>query len=87
MGEFSYKLKKSTFIVKFQCKGKNIWWNHLKKFYDEDSNAGMGLQMVPKLKFEHLHINSFSAMRVDFAAQVVEYVSFACLLTAIFVRC
>ena len=55
--------------------------------YDEDSNAGMELQMVPKLKYEHLHINSFSAMRVDLAAQVVEYVSFLYLLIAIFVRC
>ena len=43
--------------------------------------------MVPKLKYEHLHINFFSAMRVDLAAQVVEYVSFVRLLTAIFVRC
>eukprot|EP00731_Ephydatia_muelleri_P009301 Em0004g1639a len=64
------------------CKGKNIWWNHLKKFYDEDSNAGMGLRMVPKLKYEHLHINSFSAMRVDLAAQVLsESVSQALHLT------
>eukprot|EP00731_Ephydatia_muelleri_P009106 Em0004g1444a len=61
---------------------KNIWWNHLKKFYDEDSNAGMGLRMVPKLKYEHLHINSFSAMRVDLAAQVLsESVSQALHLT------
>ena len=26
--------------------------------------------MVPKLKFEHLHLTSFSKMRVDLAAQV-----------------
>ena len=42
----------------------------MKKFYNEDSSAGMGLRMVPKLKYEHLHISSFSAMRVDLAAQV-----------------
>eukprot|EP00731_Ephydatia_muelleri_P024487 Em0016g758a len=51
------------------CKGKNIWWSHVKKFYEEDSSVGLGLRMVPKLKYEHLHINSFSAMRVDLAAQ------------------
>ncbi|KAL5484343.1 hypothetical protein EMCRGX_G020817 [Ephydatia muelleri] len=53
------------------CKGKNIWWSHVKKFYEEDSSVGLGLRMVPKLKYEHLHINSFSAMRVDLAAQVL----------------
>ena len=42
----------------------------MKRFYNEDSSAGMGLRMVPKLKYEHLHISSFSAMRVDLAAQV-----------------
>ena len=42
----------------------------MKKFYEEDSSVGLGLRMVPKLKYEHLHINSFSAMRVDLAAQV-----------------
>lgn len=29
-----------------------------------------GLAMVPKLKYEHLHLTSFSKMRVDLAAQV-----------------
>ena len=40
----------------------------MKKFYEEDSRVGLGLRMVPKLKYEHLHINS--AMRVDLAAQI-----------------
>eukprot|EP00731_Ephydatia_muelleri_P004466 Em0002g642a len=53
------------------CKGKNIRWSHVKKFYDEDSKAGMGLRLVPKLHYEHININSFSAMRVDLAAQVL----------------
>ncbi len=26
--------------------------------------------MVPKLKYEHIHLTSFSKMRVDLAAQV-----------------
>ena len=29
-----------------------------------------GLSIVPKLKYEHIHLNSFSKMRVDLAAQV-----------------
>ena len=40
----------------------------MKKFCNEDYSAAMGLRMVPKLKYDHLHISSFSAMRVDLAA-------------------
>ena len=29
-----------------------------------------GLSLVPKLKYEHLHLTSYSKMRVDLAAQV-----------------
>ena len=29
-----------------------------------------GLRLVPKLKFEHIYLSSFSKMRVDLAAQV-----------------
>ena len=29
-----------------------------------------GLSIVPKLKYKHIHLNSFSKMRVDLAAQV-----------------
>lgn len=54
----------------------------MKKFYNEDSSADMGLRMVPKLKYEHLNISSFCAMRVDLAAQVLsESVSHALHLT------
>eukprot|EP00731_Ephydatia_muelleri_P018397 Em0011g437a len=50
---------------------KLVPFYHVKKFYEEDSSVGLGLRMVPKLKYEHLHINSFSAMRVDLAAKVL----------------
>ena len=30
----------------------------------------VGLSLIPKLKFEHIHLTSFSKMRVDLAAQV-----------------
>ena len=43
---------------------------HLMQLYDIDKGKGSGLAMVPKLKYEHIHLTSFSKMRVDFAAQV-----------------
>ena len=53
-----------------KCNGKDIWWSHIKELHEINSKAGMGLQLVPKLKYEHINITSFSAMRVDLAAQV-----------------
>ena len=38
--------------------------------YDNDRGKATGLAMVSKLKYEHLHLTSFSKMRVDHAAQV-----------------
>ena len=41
--------------------------------YERDSGAvreAPGLSLVPKLKWEHIHLTSFSKMRVDFAVQV-----------------
>ena len=34
-------------------------------------NAG-GLSLLPKLKYEHIYLTSFSKMRVDLAAQVMQ---------------
>ena len=39
-------------------------------FYNRDTEPGMGIRMVPKLKFEHISLTSFSKMHVDLAAQV-----------------
>ena len=33
-------------------------------------SSGSGLSIVPKLKYEHIYLTSFSKMRVDLAAQV-----------------
>ncbi|XP_062509723.1 uncharacterized protein LOC134185850 isoform X2 [Corticium candelabrum] len=52
--------------------GKDISWNHLRRLYYQDSGAQRcagGLSLVPKLKFEHLKLSSFSKMRVDLAVQ------------------
>jgi hypothetical protein len=51
--------------------GKYISWQHVKDFYDKDNGKCSGLSMVPKLKYEHLYLTSFSKMRVDLAAQVL----------------
>jgi hypothetical protein len=51
----------------------DISWNHLKDLYlaDNDiSTAAPGLRLVPKLKYEHINLTSFSKMRVDLAAEV-----------------
>ena len=35
-----------------------------------DTEQAAGLRLVPKLKYEHVHLTNFSKMRVDLAAQV-----------------
>ena len=42
---------------------------HKNRANAEDS----GLALLPKLKFEHVHLTSFSKMRVDLAAQVCTF--------------
>ena len=39
-------------------------------YHKETGQEAVGLRLVPKLKFEHIHLNTFSKMRVDLAAQV-----------------
>ena len=53
-----------------QKDGCYISWQHLVSLYNKDKGKGSGLSLVPKLKFEHIHLSSFSRMRVDLAAQV-----------------
>ena len=56
-----------------QNKGKKISWSHIDELYKGDSGAvgsAAGLCLLPKLKYEHVHLNNFSKMRVDLAAQV-----------------
>ena len=60
-----------------QNNGKVIAWRHLQDLYARDSGSVReqpGLAMVPKLKYEHVHLNSFSKIRVDLAAQVSVHV-------------
>ena len=54
-----------------QCNGKEILWSHLTDlYYKNRSSSTPGLALVPKLKYEHISLSSFSKMRVDLAAQV-----------------
>ena len=38
--------------------------------FERDAGKASGLSMIPKLTYEHVHLTSFSKMRVDLAAQV-----------------
>ncbi len=53
-----------------QKNGKSISWRHLHSLYQRDQAGGVGIRLLPKLKYEHLNLTSFSKMRVDLAAQV-----------------
>ena len=55
-----------------QCNGKEISWSHLMELYHRNRAQAddTRLALLPKLKFEHIHLTSFSKMRVDLAAQV-----------------
>ena len=53
-----------------QCNGKDISWGHIEDLYKRDCSKGSGLRLVPKIKYEHIYLTSYSKMRVDLAAQV-----------------
>ena len=56
-------------ILYFQYNGKEILWKHVQDLYHHDSGARKsvgGLSLVPKLKYEHVYLTSFS---VDLATQ------------------
>ena len=58
-----------------QCNGKVIDWQHLVSLYKSGTGAdkvALGLSLIPKLKYEHIYLTSYSKMRVDLAAQVCE---------------
>ena len=51
-----------------------IKWTYLASLYYRDAGAhreAAGLAFVPKLNYEHVHLTTFSKMRVDLAAQVL----------------
>ena len=58
--------------------GKEIGWSHLVNLYhmNRPKTDTPGLAMVPKLRYEHIYLTSYSKMRVDLAAQVYNYYKF-----------
>ena len=40
----------------------------------EQTRGHGGLSILPKLRYEHIRLSSFSKMRVDLAAQVSTYI-------------
>lgn len=48
-----------------------ISWDHLMELFKKNrAQVGdTGLALIPKLKYEHVHLTSYSKMRVDLAAQ------------------
>ena len=60
----------NVMYIFIQCNGRYISWSHLTRLYNRDTAVGEGIRMVPKLKFEHISLTSFSKMRVDLVAQV-----------------
>ena len=58
--------------INIQCNGMDISWRHLTELYEKNRSHApdAGLALLPKLKYEHLHLTSYSKMRVDLAAQV-----------------
>ena len=44
-------------------------WQHITALYYEDIDNG--LKLLPRLTHEHIHLNAYSVIRVNFAAQVL----------------
>ena len=56
--------------------GQDISWQHLVRLFERHctmKHAAPGLSILPRLRYEHLHLTSYSKMRVDLAAQVRHY--------------
>ena len=70
---FSIHACMQVFCSISQCNGSSIDWNFVVQLYKRNTGAHTntpGLSLVPKLKYEHVYLTSFSKMRVDLAAQV-----------------
>ena len=49
--------------------GKYLPWQYIVQLYDEDQENG--LKLLPKITSDHIQLSSYSAMRVNLAAQVL----------------
>lgn len=49
--------------------GDYILWQHISQLFYQDIDSG--LKLLPKLTYDHIHLSSYSVMRVNLAAQVL----------------
>ena len=49
--------------------GMYLLWQHITQMFFQDIDSG--LKLLPKLTYDHINLNSYSVMRVSFAAQVL----------------
>lgn len=49
--------------------GFYVIWQHIMQMYNQDVDNG--LKLLPKFTYEHIHLNPYSKMRVNLAAQVL----------------
>ena len=49
--------------------GLHLSWNHIKDVFEEDRQCG--LHLLPKLTNDHIYLNSYSAMNVRLASQIL----------------
>ena len=54
-----------------QINGKHISWHHLTQLYQKSTTTS-ALTLLPKINWGHLHLSSYSCMRVDRTARVNE---------------
>lgn len=57
-------------IVMLQINGQHISWKILEDLYQSKRLGGFGLSTLNKITAEHVHLNSYSKMRVKLAVQV-----------------
>ncbi len=60
------------FNIIMQINGSHISWHHLTNL-QKKATSRTGLSLLPKIKSEHLHLTSYSRMKVYLAAQVHIY--------------
>ena len=68
----AYNMSCYMLIFPLQCDSREITWEHLEKLYLDETKS-YGKRPVPKLKYEHVYLTTFSKMRVDLAAEVRLY--------------
>ena len=74
-------------LVTLQCNGQAIDWRYIIQLYEQNAGSpvNQGICLVPKIKYEHVHLTNFSKMHVDLAAQVGQ--SFTCNINAFTIMC